>query len=111
MVGCERRLGTKDRDTAGTRPIFGLEVVGESDEVVASVAVVAYDISGSSSSVGSVGVTVEVTAEELASDSSFQFRVEPRGFEPLTSAVQSQGAIIVDVRRCSKIPANKHMLP
>jgi hypothetical protein len=33
------------------------------------------------------------------------------GFEPLTSAVQSQITIIVDVRRCSKIPANKHTLP
>jgi hypothetical protein len=31
--------------------------------------------------------------------------VEPRGFEPLTSAVQSQGTIIVDVRQCSEIPA------
>jgi hypothetical protein len=32
-------------------------------------------------------------------------RVEPRGFEPLTSAVQSQGTITVHVRRCSKLPA------
>jgi hypothetical protein len=36
--------------------------------------------------------------------------VEPRGFEPLRSAVKDQD-IIADVRRCSKIPANKHMLP
>ena len=33
------------------------------------------------------------------------FRVEPRGFEPLTSAVQSQIQDVVAVRRCSKIPA------
>src|SRR5215212_8784244 len=33
-------------------------------------------------------------------------RVEPRGFEPLTSAVQSQSTIIARVRGCSKIPAN-----
>jgi hypothetical protein len=33
------------------------------------------------------------------------FEVEPRGFEPLTSAVQSQNPIIVEVRCCSKIPA------
>ncbi len=78
------------RDTAGTRPIFGLEVVRESDEVVVSVAVVAHDVSGSSSSVGPVGVTVEVTTEELASELSIQSRVEPRGFEPTPSAVQSQ---------------------
>ena len=36
--------------------------------------------------------------------------VEPRGFEPLTSAVQSQGPTIVDVCRCSKLPANNHIL-
>ena len=36
MERCERRPGIKDRDTAGTCPIFGLEVVGESDGVVAS---------------------------------------------------------------------------
>jgi hypothetical protein len=28
--------------------------------------------------------------------------VEPRGVDPLTSAVQSQGLIVVDVRRCSR---------
>jgi hypothetical protein len=37
-------------------------------------------------------------------------RVEPRGFEPPTSAVQSQSTIIVYVRRCSKIPANNGIL-
>jgi hypothetical protein len=31
--------------------------------------------------------------------------VEPRGFEPLTSAVQSQIHDVVVVRRCSKKPA------
>jgi hypothetical protein len=37
-------------------------------------------------------------------------KVEPRGFEPLTSAVQSQIQNVVVVRRCSKTPANKHIL-
>ena len=32
------------------------------------------------------------------------------GFEPLTSAVQSQIHNVVVVRRCSKMPANKHIL-
>src|SRR5918998_3286384 len=36
--------------------------------------------------------------------------VEPRGVEPLTSAVQSQIHNVVVVRRCSKTPANKHIL-
>ena len=31
--------------------------------------------------------------------------VEPRGFDPLTSAMQSRGTAIVDVRRRSKLPA------
>ena len=53
---------------------------------------------------------MEVTAEDLASDLPFQSRVEPRGFEPLTSAVQSQIHDVAVVRRCSKIPANKHIL-
>jgi hypothetical protein len=35
------------------------------------------------------------------------FQVEPRGFEPLTSAVQSQRTIIAGVRPCSKIPAKQ----
>jgi hypothetical protein len=35
------------------------------------------------------------------------FEVEPRGFKPLTSAVQSQIHIIVDVRRCSEMPAKR----
>jgi hypothetical protein len=33
------------------------------------------------------------------------FRVEPRGIEPLTSAVQSQSPIVAGVHCCSKIPA------
>jgi hypothetical protein len=33
--------------------------------------------------------------------------VEPRRFELLTSAVQSQIHIIVDVRRCSEMPAKR----
>src|SRR5918994_762425 len=36
-------------------------------------------------------------------------RGEPRGIEPLTSAVQSQGTIIVHVRHCAKIPANRRV--
>jgi hypothetical protein len=36
------------------------------------------------------------------------FEVEQRGFEPLTSAVQSHDTTIVDVRRCSQIPAKRH---
>jgi hypothetical protein len=39
------------------------------------------------------------------------FEVEPKGLEPLAFAVQSQGTIIVDVRRRSKTPANKYVLP
>ena len=35
--------------------------------------------------------------------------VDPRGFEPLTSAVQSQGPIIVEVRRCSKYLAKSRI--
>ena len=38
------------------------------------------------------------------------FRVEPRGFEPLTSAVQRRIHTIADVCQCSEIPANKHIL-
>ena len=37
------------------------------------------------------------------------FRVEPRGFEPLTSAVQSQIHNVVVVRRCSEIPAKSRI--
>jgi hypothetical protein len=33
------------------------------------------------------------------------------GIESESSAVQSQGTIIVDVRHCSKIPGNNYMLP
>jgi hypothetical protein len=36
-------------------------------------------------------------------------RVEPRGFEPLTSAVQSQGTIVAGVRGCSEMPAKSHI--
>src|SRR4028118_913884 len=35
--------------------------------------------------------------------------MEPTGFEPLTSAVQSQSAITVDVRCCSEIPAKSRI--
>jgi hypothetical protein len=38
------------------------------------------------------------------------FKVELRGFEPLTSAVQRRLLNVAVVRRCSKIPANKHIL-
>jgi hypothetical protein len=38
------------------------------------------------------------------------FRVEPRGFEPLTSAVQSQIHNVVVVRWSSESAANKHIL-
>src|SRR5215212_2833026 len=38
-------------------------------------------------------------------------RVEPRGFEPLASAVQSQIHNFVAVRRCSEIPAKTVFLP
>jgi hypothetical protein len=34
------------------------------------------------------------------------FRVEPRGFEPLTSAVQSRREGVADVRRCSDTAEN-----
>jgi hypothetical protein len=37
--------------------------------------------------------------------------VEPRGFQPLTSAVQRRILNIVVVHQCSKTPANKHILP
>jgi hypothetical protein len=36
--------------------------------------------------------------------------MEPRGFEPLTSAVQSQYDSLLDVSRVSKIPVNSHIL-
>jgi hypothetical protein len=39
---------------------------------------------------------MQITPENLR-----VFNVEPRGFEPLTSAVQSQGPIVALVRRCS----------
>src|SRR5918998_6105222 len=35
--------------------------------------------------------------------------VEPRGVEPLTSAVQSQSLIVARVRCCSKIPAKSRI--
>jgi hypothetical protein len=37
-------------------------------------------------------------------------RVEPRGFELLISAVQMRRDNVVFVRRCSEIPANKHII-
>jgi hypothetical protein len=36
--------------------------------------------------------------------------VEPRGFEPLTSAVQKRIHTVVVVRCCSEIPANKPII-
>src|SRR5918997_4641434 len=39
----------------------------------------------------------------------YSMRVEPRGFEPLTSAVQSQGTIVAGVRCCSERPAKSHI--
>jgi hypothetical protein len=38
------------------------------------------------------------------------FEVEPRGFEPLTSAVQSQHDSFPEVSRACKIPANSCIL-
>ena len=43
-------------------------------------------------------------------DQGAVLRVEPRGFEPLTSAVQRRVHTVVAVRLCSKTPANKHIL-
>ena len=37
-----------------------------------------------------------------------KLRVEPMGFEPTTSAVQSQIQDVVAVRQCSEIPAKVH---
>ena len=37
--------------------------------------------------------------------------MEPRGFEPLTSAVQRRRHSIAAVRWCSKIPAYEHIHP
>jgi hypothetical protein len=37
--------------------------------------------------------------------------VEPRGFEPLTSAVQRRTLNVAVVRRCLEIPANKPIIP
>ena len=37
------------------------------------------------------------------------FLVEPRGFEPLTSAVHRRVHTIVVVRLCSENPANRHI--
>src|SRR4028119_400487 len=36
-------------------------------------------------------------------------KVEPRGFEPLASAVQSQGPIVALVRSCSENPAKRRV--
>ena len=38
-------------------------------------------------------------------------KVKPRGSEPLTSAVQRRIHNVAVVRRCSKTPSNKHVLP
>ena len=37
-------------------------------------------------------------------------KVEPRGFEPLTSAVQRRHDSFPEVSRACKIPANKHII-
>src|SRR5919202_587312 len=37
-------------------------------------------------------------------------RVEPRGFEPLTSVVQRRHASFPEVSRACKLPANKHII-
>ena len=65
---------------------------------------------GGDSRLDTRGCSVEAKGD-MASMAKGVIGVEPRGFEPLTSAVQSQSTIIVDVRRCSKMPANKHILP
>jgi hypothetical protein len=38
------------------------------------------------------------------------FEVEPRGFDPLTSAVQNQSSNITRVCRCSKTRAKRYIL-
>src|SRR5918994_885802 len=40
---------------------------------------------------------------------SAALKEEPRGFEPLTSAVQRRTRTVVVVRSCLEIPANKHI--
>ena len=45
--------------------VFGLEVVGEADKVVAGFAIGAYDFLRIDQAVGSVGVAVEVAAKEV----------------------------------------------
>ncbi len=44
--------------------VFGLEVIGETDEIVARVAVGAYDFIRLEQAVGSVGVAMEVATKE-----------------------------------------------
>jgi hypothetical protein len=44
--------------------VLGLEVVGETDKVVAGFAICAYDFLRVDQAVGSVGVAVEVAAKE-----------------------------------------------
>jgi hypothetical protein len=58
---------------------------------------------------GSISFCLFVTPFVLPANGG-KNRVEPRGFEPLTSAVQSQIHDVVVVRRCSKMPA-KQPLP
>ncbi len=57
---------------------------------------------------GNLGRVLAPTLEEAGHEPVF--RVEPRGFKPLTSAVQRRILKFASVRRCSKIPANKHIL-
>ncbi len=53
---------------------------------------------------------LETSHDSLFTDTEGTHIVEPRGVEPLTSAVQSQIQNVVVVRRCSKTPANKHII-
>jgi hypothetical protein len=50
-------------------------------------------------------VVVKIVVNRFSGSSQQVFEVEPRGFEPLTSAVQSQVDNVVIVRHCSKTPA------
>ncbi len=47
----------------------------------------------------------------VSSAAQHVIEVKPRGFEPLTSAVQSQSDVTVAVRRCSKTLANSGIPP
>ena len=51
------------------------------------------------------GVATLACSDTFYPQISCSLEVEPRGFEPLTSAVQSQNPTVAGVRHCSKIPA------